>query len=91
MVDVHLVGGVEALPPDGQRHAGLRRVEGEIADRDEIGAAAGEERRIIFADDLEASPEAAGADAERVRDAHAAAVARATGYRGPTNNSRRRH
>ncbi|KAB8112163.1 hypothetical protein EE612_050217, partial [Oryza sativa] len=79
-VAVHLVGGVEALPPDGQHHAGLRRVEGEVADRDEAAAAAGEERRriVVVADDLEASPEAAGADAERVRDAHAAAVARAT-------------
>ena len=26
---VHLVGGVEALPPDGQHHAGLRRPDGD--------------------------------------------------------------
>jgi len=75
---VHLVRGVEALPRDGQHHAGLRRLDGEEAHRDGPRGA-GERRRAVdvVADDLEAVPEAAGADAEGVLDGYASAAARA--------------
>jgi len=73
---VHLVGGVEALPRDGEHHAGLRRLDGEEAHRDGPRGA-GERRRAggVVADDLEAAPEAAGADAERILDGYASAAA----------------
>lgn len=72
---VHFVGGVEALPRDGELHAGLRRLDVEEADRDELRGA-GERRRAraAVADDLEAISEAARADAERIFDGYVAAA-----------------
>ena len=75
---VHLVGGVEALPPDGQRHAGLRRPDGEVVDRDGHRGAGKHRPAAVAADDLEAFAEAAGADAERVLNAHTAAAVHAS-------------